>query len=437
MNIFELIIIGAVQITEALINYIYAEYLFADRLSGLKKAGIYAAGYFAVYLVYIFGGNIILNCAVSFAASLLIFSAVYCCGFASALFNSAFLTALMILSEAASGAILTLPFGSFSSYTYNDLALLALAVLSKLLYMIFSMIAAKIFGPHKSESDSSVGLLRLSVMPAASASVAILICYVYTEIKLPAALQIAALICVSALLLANVFTLCIYSRSEKINRENLSIKLAKQKDEYDAGYYKMLEEQYESQRILIHDVKNHMQTINGLAAEGNAEEIQKYITEWGYDKALRNRARYCQNAILNIIVSETAKDCAKNGVEFHCDIRDKSVDFISDTDMSALFGNLLSNACEAAKESEEKTVELDIKIRPEQRLTVVKISNSCDFKPQRGKNGELTTRKPDKENHGLGQKSIRRITEKYGGKSETYYDEAEKRFETVIVFSEK
>lgn len=73
------------------------------------------------------------------------------------------------------------------------------------------------------------------------------------------------------------------------------MRLAMQKDEYDAEYYKLLEEQYERQRILIHDVKNHMQTINGLAAEGNTEEIQKYIAEWGYDKALQKQVRYCRN----------------------------------------------------------------------------------------------------------------------------------------------
>ena len=92
---------------------------------------------------------------------------------------------------------------------------------------------------------------------------------------------------------------------------------------------------------------------------------------------------------------------------------------------------------EAAKDSDEKVIEFDIKIKPKQKLTMVKISNSCNEPPKRNEKGLFISLKENKENHGLGQKSIRRIIEKYGGTSEMYYDESEKRFETVIVFAEK
>ena len=434
---FEYVVIAVTLFTEALITYIYADYLFTKRVSNAKAILAYIVGYFSLYIIYLLLDKVILNSLAFLLINFMIFAIVYYCGFASALFNSAVLTALMALSEVISSAGLSIPSGSFSSYTYNHVSLFALFILSKLLYMLFCIISASVFEPHKSKSRSTVNLIKLSIMPIASLCIAMLVVYVYTAVELPYILQIAAAISMLALLFANIYTVSIYNRSEKISLENLAIKLAVQKEEYDAEYYKMIEEQYERQRILIHDVKNHMQTINGLAAEGNTEEIQKYITEWGYDKALQNQVRYCRNSILNIIISETAKDCAESGIEFHCDIRDKSVDFISDTDISALFGNLLSNAFEAAKDSDEKVIEFDIKIRPEQRLTVIKISNSCKEPPKRNEKGLFISLKDDQQNHGLGQKSIRRIIEKYGGTSEMYYDESEKRFETVIVFAEK
>ena len=433
---FEYVVIAVTLFTEALITYIYADYLFTKRVSNAKAILTYIVGYFSLYIIYLLLGKVILNSLAFLLINFMIFAIIYYCGFASALFNSAVLTALMALSEVISSVGLSIPSGSFSSYTYNHVSLLALFILSKLLYMLFCVISASVFEPHKSKSGSSANLIKLSIMPVTSLFVAVLVFYVYSYIELPFILQIAAAVSMFALLFANIYTVSVYNRSEKISRENLAIKLAVQKEEYDAEYYKMLEEQYERQRILIHDVKNHMQAINGLAAEGNVSEIQKYITEWGYDKALQKQVRYCQNSILNIIVSETARECAESGIEFQCDIRGKSVDFISDTDISALFGNLLSNAYEAAKNADEKFIELDIKIKPEQKLTVVKISNSCKEPPARDEKGLFISRKDGKENHGLGQKSIRRIIEKYGGTSESYYNDAEKRFETVIVFSE-
>ena len=433
---FELITCAAVLFTEMLINYIYADYLFTKRVGGAKAFGAYAVGYVLLYTVFLLPDKIILNIIAYLLVNFMIFAAVYYCGIVSALFNSAVLTALMAISEVIGSAVLSIPSGSFSSYTYSPVSLFALSILSKLLYMLFCITSASVFEPHKSKSGSSANLIKLSIMPVASLFVAVLVIYVYSYIELPYVLQIAAAVSMFALLFANIYTVSVYNRSEKISRENLAIKLAVQKEEYDAEYYKMLEEQYERQRILIHDVKNHMQAINGLAAEGNVSEIQKYITEWGYDKALQKQVRYCQNSILNIIVSETARECAESGIEFQCDIRGKSVDFISDTDISALFGNLLSNAYEAAKNADEKFIELDIKIKPEQKLTVVKISNSCKEPPVRDEKGLFISRKDGKENHGLGQKSIRRIIEKYGGTSESYYNDSEKRFETVIVFSE-
>lgn len=438
MNIYiESLIIAITHITEALITYIYADYLFSEKVSRVQTVWAYIIGYSLLYTVYMLLRNVLINCVTCFIVSITIFGVVYYCGFVTALFNSAVLTAFMILSEVASSAILNARSGSIDSYTYDLMSLFALCVLSKLLYMIFCIIGARAFEPHKTANSSSRDLFKLSIMPIASVCTAVTVFYVYTYIDMQYELQAAAAICMCALLFANIYTVSVYNRTEKVNRENLSIKLAMLKDEYDAEYYRMLEEQYDRQRILVHDVKNHMQAINGLATEGNIEEIQRYIKEWGYDRALQKQARYCHNAILNIIIAKVAKDCAENGMVFHSDIRDKSVDFIDDIDISALFGNLLSNAYEAAKDSEEKLIEFDIKIKPEQKTTTVKISNSCNEPPTKDERGMFISRKADKEKHGLGQKSIKRIIEKYSGTSETYYDEVERRFETVIVFSEQ
>lgn len=438
MNTYiEIIIISLVLVSEALIVKTYTGYIFSRKHSKSVEVSAYLFGYVSLFLVYFLINNMFANALAYFIVNAIILHAIYSCGAISAVIHSAILSALMGISEVITSLILSFYSKEYSAYTYRLSVLVAFSIMSKLIYVIFCILSSKIFTPHKVGTYDNHSMLSLCTLPIASVCIATTIAYVCLSIELPFHLQIAVSICLVILLFANIYTLYIYTNTEKANREILLIKLAMQKDKYDAEYYKMLEEQYDRQRILVHDVKNHMQTINGLAAEGDIEEIQRYINEWGYDKALQKPARYCHNAILNIIVSKVAKDCIENGIAFHCDIRDRSVDFIDDTDISALFGNLLSNAYEAARTSEEKLIEMDIKIKPDQKTTTVKISNSCNEPPTKNEMGLFVSRKVDKEKHGLGQKSIKRIIEKYGGTSETYYDEVEKRFEMVIVFSEQ
>lgn len=433
MNIYDSLLIAITITAEAFIAFLYADYLYTEKCSPLKRSLIYIAGHVFMFTVYFLFRSVLVNAVTHFFALFVIFITVYC-KWNSALFSSAILTALMMLSEVASSSILNIRADNISSYTGNIVSFLSFTILGKLLYLIFCIIGSRALEPHKFSENGGKSLLMLSIMPIASACTAMTVLYVYLHIDTPYPLQIGATVCMCALLFANIYTVSVYNRSEKVNRENLSLKLAMQKDEYDAEYYKMLDEQYNRQRILVHDVKNHMQAINGLATEGKVEEIQRYIENWGCDRALQKQVRYCHNAILNIIIAEVTHDCSECGVAFHCDIRDKSVDFIDDTDISALFGNLLSNALEAAKDSEEKLIELCIKIKPNQKTTSIKISNSCKEPPLKDESGMFVSHKSDKEKHGIGQKSIKRIVKKYGGTLETYYDETEKRFETLIVF---
>lgn len=438
MNVYiECIIIAFVLITEALTVYTYADYLFVVKGNRFRTFVTFLIGYATLFVVHIIWSNATLNSISYFVINMAILYIVFSCGIITVFFHSVALTALMALSEIASTVILSIYSGDYLAFTYRPSVLVALYIISKLIYAVLCILGARTFTPHKTGAFENRFMIKLCTTPISSVFISVIVAYISMWIDLPLNFQISISIGLIGLLFANIYTITIYSRTEKVNKENLAMKLAMQKDESDAEYYKMLQEQYDRQRILIHDIKNHMQTINGFASEGNMEEIQRYIKEWGCDKALQKQARYCHNAILNIIIAKVINDCSESSIAFHCDIRDKSVDFIEDTDISALFGNLLSNAYEAAKDSEEKLIELYIKIKPNQKTTSIKISNSCKEPPVKDERGLFVSHKNDKEKHGLGQKSIKRIIKKYGGTSATYYDEVKKRFEMLIVFSER
>ena len=47
----------------------------------------------------------------------------------------------------------------------------------------------------------------------------------------------------------------------------------------EAEYYRRLAEQTENQKILIHDIKNHLQTIAGLSEDGGESKIHEYVQQ--------------------------------------------------------------------------------------------------------------------------------------------------------------
>ena len=144
--------------------------------------------------------------------------------------------------------------------------------------------------------------------------------------------------------------------------------------------------------------------------------------------------RYCENAVLNSLLSRYGMVFREKGIDFHFDIREKTVNFLSLQEITALFGNLLSNGEEAAERSEERLIELSILDQPEQHTIMIVMENSCPEPPEPDGQEGFFSQKADRLNHGFGLKSIRRIVKKYGGSVKMYFDKERKQFHTVILF---
>lgn len=63
---------------------------------------------------------------------------------------------------------------------------------------------------------------------------------------------------------------------------------------------------------------------------------------------------------------------------------------------------------------------------------LITIINSCDSAPDMDEDGNIKTKKKDKEHHGVGLKSVKQAVQRYHGVSRMYYSEAEHRFHCVI-----
>lgn len=418
---------------EALIAWLYLEHLFERKKKIGTISALFAVGY-SILFVASFADNTALNVLSFCTVNFILIRFTYRCGTKTALVHAAFLSFLMTIAEILIALLISLFGHEFAAYTYDFSVMVALVVMSKMLYLAMALIGARIFKPHKQTASEPGRMALFFMMPMLSTLLGIAIIYIGSQAQMTPATGILIAVNVFSLLVVNLIFLVLYNQFQRVSDDYLALQLSKQKEEADTSYYQSLQEQYENQRIMIHDIRNHMNVIGSMAKEANAEGIEDYLSRM--DALLRPtaQAKLCSDPILNVILLETSDKCQSKEIEFQCDVRAVSNHFLDAPSTTALFGNLLSNAFEAAELSQDKYIEFSITCNSTQSAVVVSVINSCDTAPESDGNGKLVTRKKDRLMHGIGLRSIERIISKHHGISSMYYDKTNRRFHHIIHF---
>lgn len=429
----EMICYAILFAVEAVIAWLYYSYLFA-RKSGHAYLWI---SFSAAYLVLFFISrleNTTVNSISFLVANYLLARLNYPCSTKNAMLHSAFLTFIMLMAEVVVALIIGCYGYEFSAYTYDFSVMVTLIVFSKLLYFVLSIVGSRVFSPHKETAAEPRLMIVFYGLPLTSVAFAIAIIHIGITSGVSAGSALIMFLAVSVLLLVNLLFMVLYNQQQKMADENMSIQLSLQRDQADRIYYEALQKQYDSQRILVHDIRNHLRIIDSFAHNNESEEISEYIVS--LDATLRptEQISLCDNPILNTLLIHFQKQCQQEEVSFACDIRSETLQFMDSTSVTALFGNLLSNALEAASESQERQIELSVLRIYEQNIAVISTENSCDCQPSADGLGGYITKKRDHAHHGIGLKSIERVVQKYSGTQTMYYNEAERTFHHIIQF---
>lgn len=430
--IAEKLLYAAIFAAEAITAWLYFGYIYKQEKSNLYTFISFALGYTLLFLAAQLS-IVVLNASLFFVVNTAILYLNYSCEIKSSVLHAAFLTLTVSISEILVNLLITVIVKDYNAYTYSIPVLFRFAVFSKLLYFFITVIAARLFKPHKGRYNEPSQVVLLCVMPVVS--VIIIVTFIYIgSIGLTDLTEILITVSTMALLVVNIVVLFIYNRVQKLDEEHTALQIAQLRDQADTEYYIMLQEHYDEQRILIHDIKEHFNVINLMAEDGENGKIREYISELEELPEFQRRARLCDEPILNMILLRNANLCSANRISFFCDVRAGSVSFMDATSITALFGNLLSNAVEAAGNSAAKMVELSVIKNMEQNNVLVSVVNSCDHAPLKDPSGELISSKDSSERHGYGTKSIARVVTKYGGRKEFRYDEDSREFHFIILF---
>ena len=163
--------------------------------------------------------------------------------------------------------------------------------------------------------------------------------------------------------------------------------------------------------IKCHDLKHQLRTIGeaNRIDESALAEMSDIINI--YDSEIRTG-----HPALDTILTEKSLYCYKNHVSLSCIADGTLLEFMTDAEIYSLFGNALDNAIRAVQHiSDEDKRVIGLNVCRVRQFVTIQVHNYIESALDFSETGLPLTTKKDKDNHGLGLKSIRYIVEKYQG----------------------
>lgn len=171
-----------------------------------------------------------------------------------------------------------------------------------------------------------------------------------------------------------------------------------------------IEREYvESAKIVRHDMRHNVAVIIESLDKGDTEKAKKYLNIYADSFETSPLTVYCENETLNAVFRINARRCQQDGVEYKVQASAPEVLPYDDVEIGTLFGNLVENACEAARKCDNPFVH--VMVEQKKGKLLLEIRNSVSGKVTFDNGLPITT----KSGGGIGTKSASRIVEKHGG----------------------
>ncbi len=421
---------------EAVTLWQYSSSLFSARKRTLTRIIALCGLYFILFFVSLYE-SVWLNTAFYFVLNLIFLFTQYDLNFYTGLFHSSTLTAVMGMSELMVYGITKYFAPHFLENGRNFLHLFFYSVFSKLIFFSVIYILTHLMqNQEKSREQYDKSVFLLAFIPLSSVFIMLTFISIGTAFSLSPSLDWMITAGAVLLLSSNLLMFGMSQYHQKKNEEFTQMQLLLQQESDRAQYYEMLLMQNENQRILIHDIKKHLQSVAMLNEQREHDKIDAYIRQLILSSNLKEASRLCDHELLNSILCRYMQQCIKDHITLHADIRSRTVDFIASNDLTSLFCNLLDNAIEAAGIVPDSFIEINTSKREKTPFVVITVINSCRTNPFLSNGRQLCTQKSDKRRHGFGLKSIRKTVQKYHGSMQMYYNDDTFTFHTIITLKQ-
>ena len=213
---------------------------------------------------------------------------------------------------------------------------------------------------------------------------------------------------VGAILIYYVVTRLILEQNQTLELEEKNHQLSMQ-----AVQYENLQEKITDARRAKHDVRHHIALMQEYVNHGELEALRRYLDRYSASLPDDSLIRFCENAAANAVLLYFAQQAKDNDIDYIVNAEIPGNIFVSDTDISVLFGNLIENAIDACKEEHGDDRKIDIRARLKGSTLCVTVDNTFTGTLRRTIDNEFLSIKH--KGPGLGTQSVKSIAEQYGG----------------------
>jgi two-component system sensor histidine kinase AgrC len=292
---------------------------------------------------------------------------------------------------------------------------------------ILSYVVVLVLNNHKNikrgEIVPSSNWFSIVLIPATSLYVILLL----FQAKGLSVLQV--ILSVILLFLVNFATFNLYDVITAALSERMESRLLMEQNKYYDRQLELMKASLETTKAIRHDLRNHMFSISSLIQSSDKERTLHYISDIMESFGAEKNYASSGNIIIDSIINFKFQEAEQREIKTTLDLNIPENLEISPIDMTIILGNLLDNAIEAASEVKESSY-MDVKIKYDKGRLVLQIDN-----PYAGevieRNGRFITTKEDKDNHGIGLDSIKKVILKYNGTISVDY--SDKVFSVAIL----
>ncbi len=200
----------------------------------------------------------------------------------------------------------------------------------------------------------------------------------------------------------------------EIQKTNLQVeyKETNEKRQLESIHFEEVSKRRKELEIITEENDKTMQTIETLLEKGKSEEAEQVIMNLLKRIEMTREYPYSSIPIVNVILTEKQKECERNNIKLHMDIKLQEDVKVKQTDLCSAFSNILDNAirsCKQMKEHDNNEVPaIHLKAGMNRKYLIVRCEN-----PYREELGRF------REGSGLGLKILADIARQYNGDFQT------------------
>lgn len=187
-----------------------------------------------------------------------------------------------------------------------------------------------------------------------------------------------------------------------------SVDALEYKNQLNLQYFSDLKKNESELRKIRHDFSNIMQVMGTLMDVTDAPEAQKLYAELSELIRGIQLEYYCENSLVNAVLSNKIKLCREKGIEPEISVRIPAELSIDEMDLCRALVNLIDNAIEASERDSSGNQRLvAIELFEKDGYLFIKTKNNTDVL--------LDETQKEKQQHGFGKEILAELAGKYDG----------------------